>query len=156
MLLRAGEPQCLDELRPHLLQLLPEPMVPSAYVPVTSWPLSPNGRGRPPGAAASGSRLAHANTAVGAFPTQPSRREILARIWSRVLRVPAIGPQDSFFALGDSILAIQVLGQARQAGLHLSLRLLFQHPTLAALARAIPAGARPPLAPQKWSPGRWS
>lgn len=148
VLLRAGEPQCLDELRPHLLQLLPEPMVPSAYVPVTSWPLSPNGKvdrqALPPPEADWHTRT------PPSVPFQLSPvEEILARIWSRVLRVPAIGPQDSFFALGgDSILAIQVLGQARQAGLHLSLRLLFQHPTLAALARAIPA-SQAALAPQE-------
>ena len=139
VLLRSPEQSSLDELRTYLLRLLPEYMVPSLYVPVTSWPLSPNGKvdrqALPPPEAGWFARTAPS----AAVPRSPAE-EILARIWSRVLRVPAVGPDDSFFALGgDSILAIQVLGHARQAGLNLSLRLLFQHPTLAALARAIPS-----------------
>ncbi|CAM5353084.1 hypothetical protein SANTM175S_02131 [Streptomyces antimycoticus] len=42
----------------------------------------------------------------------------LAAVWARVLRVERVGVEDNFFSLGgDSILSIQLVSQARQAGL---------------------------------------
>src|SRR5262249_19208066 len=61
----------------------------------------------------------------------------LATIWRGLLGVPEVGIHDNFFELGgDSILSLQVVSRARQAGLHLTTRDLFQHPTLADWAAA--------------------
>ncbi len=61
--------------------------------------------------------------------------ERLAAIWRTVLRRERVGIDDSFFELGgDSILSIQVVARARQAGLDLTPRQLFEQPTIAALA----------------------
>jgi non-ribosomal peptide synthase protein (TIGR01720 family) len=63
--------------------------------------------------------------------------QTLAAIWSKVLRVERVGVNDNFFELGgDSILSIQVITRARQAGLALSPKLLFEHPTVGGLALA--------------------
>ena len=67
---------------------------------------------------------------------------ILAEIWCAVLGVDRVGVEDNFFELGgDSILSIQVVSRARQAGLNLTPRDLFRHPTVAALAASAPSAA---------------
>jgi aryl carrier-like protein len=69
----------------------------------------------------------------------------LARIWSEVLRVEAVGAEDDFFALGGhSLLALRVVSKARREGLELEVHQLFQHPTLAALAASVAAPAPHP------------
>ncbi|MFZ5918979.1 MAG: condensation domain-containing protein, partial [Chloroflexota bacterium] len=61
--------------------------------------------------------------------------ETLAGIWAAVLGVEQVGVHDSFFELGgDSILSIQVVARANQAGLRLTPRQLFERPTVAGLA----------------------
>ncbi|MFJ2034381.1 condensation domain-containing protein, partial [Streptosporangium sp. NPDC087985] len=65
----------------------------------------------------------------------PGVEELLADIWSRVLGVSRIGRHDNFFDLGgDSIRSIQILGQARDAGLEFTLQDLNRRPTLAELS----------------------
>ncbi|MEM6353925.1 MAG: amino acid adenylation domain-containing protein, partial [Cyanobacteria bacterium P01_D01_bin.14] len=59
----------------------------------------------------------------------------LAAVWAEVLQRDAVGLQDNFFELGgDSILAMQIIARAHQAGLHLAPRQLFQYQTVAELA----------------------
>jgi amino acid adenylation domain-containing protein/non-ribosomal peptide synthase protein (TIGR01720 family) len=127
--LGAGE---LGELRAHLRRTLPDYMVPAAWVTLPSFPLTPNGKLDtaalpPPDAEAAVAPI----TPPPATPTE----ETLASIWRSVLRRDQIGRYDNFFeAGGDSILSIQVISRARQAGWPLSPRHLFEHQTLAALA----------------------
>ena len=62
----------------------------------------------------------------------------MAQIWQPLLGVEAVGLDDNFFALGgDSIIAIQVVSRARQAGLRLSPADVFKHQTLRELAEAV-------------------
>ncbi|MFK8329978.1 non-ribosomal peptide synthetase [Pseudomonas sp. BJa5] len=62
----------------------------------------------------------------------------LADLWRDVLNVQRVGVQDNFFELGgDSILSIQVVSRARQAGLHFTPRDLFQHQTIQTLAGVV-------------------
>jgi non-ribosomal peptide synthase protein (TIGR01720 family) len=62
----------------------------------------------------------------------------LAQIWSEVLKVERVGINDNFFELGgDSILSIQIVARAGQAGLQLTPRQLFQHQTIAALSSEV-------------------
>ncbi|MER5267854.1 amino acid adenylation domain-containing protein [Actinosynnema sp. NPDC002837] len=70
---------------------------------------------------------------VGSRSAEAER--ILTAIWSDVLGVPDIGPHDDFVEWGgDSILAMQVVARARDAGLRLRPGHVFSHPTIAALA----------------------
>ncbi|HEY2701179.1 MAG TPA: amino acid adenylation domain-containing protein, partial [Pseudonocardiaceae bacterium] len=74
------------------------------------------------------------NPADGVAPRTP-QEETLARIWSRVLSLSRIGVRDNFFTLGgDSIQGIQVVTLARDAGLRITLKMIFLHPTVAELA----------------------
>jgi aryl carrier-like protein len=69
----------------------------------------------------------------------------LCRILAEVLDVDLVRPQDGFFEVGgDSVLAVRVVARAREAGLALSVRDLFDHQTaetLAAVIGDLPAGS---------------
>ncbi|HSJ97303.1 MAG TPA: condensation domain-containing protein, partial [Myxococcota bacterium] len=114
---------------------LPEYMVPAVVVLLERLPLTSSGkldRGALP-APAEGDRRQHAPVA----PRTDAERT-LSEIWSELLSVDRVGVHDSFFSLGgDSILALRVLSQARDRGLRLTARAIFQHQTIAALAAAL-------------------
>lgn len=64
-----------------------------------------------------------------------SMEKELIQIWSRALKVENIGLHDNFFDLGaDSVLAIQIMARAKQAGISFSVRQLLERPTVAGLA----------------------
>ncbi|MFJ8477263.1 non-ribosomal peptide synthase/polyketide synthase [Kitasatospora sp. NPDC094011] len=127
-------PPTAAELRAHLAADLPDYMLPAAFVTVPELPLTANGkldRGRLP--------APDWSTAGGAAHRAPrtEAERALAGIWADLLGVERVGVDDDFFLLGgDSILSIQVVSRARAAGLALSPRDLFRHPTVAALAAA--------------------
>ncbi len=80
-------------------------------------------------------------TATG--PSEPPAtptEETLAAMLVDLLGVPAVGRYDDFFTLGgDSILAVQLAARARDTGVALTARMVFEHPGLADLAAAIDA-----------------
>ncbi|MFJ7907175.1 non-ribosomal peptide synthase/polyketide synthase [Kitasatospora sp. NPDC096204] len=129
-----AEPPGAADLRAHLAADLPDYMLPAAFVTLPELPLTANGkvdrrRLPAPDWSAGGDRP---HRAPGT-----DRERLLAAIWSELLGVERVGLDDDFFLLGgDSILSIQVVSRARAAGLALSPRDLFRHPTVAALAAA--------------------
>jgi non-ribosomal peptide synthase protein (TIGR01720 family) len=128
-----GEVPSGHELR-HLLQAkLPDYMVPSAFVPLESLPLTPNGKlDRQALPSPDEARLDLAEPFV---PPRNWVEETLAEIWCEILGLKQVGTQDNFFALGgDSILSIQIIARANQAGLRLTPKQMFQHQTIAELA----------------------
>jgi amino acid adenylation domain-containing protein/non-ribosomal peptide synthase protein (TIGR01720 family) len=71
----------------------------------------------------------------------------LGRLWQSVLQVDTVQPDDDFFALGgDSILALQVVARARARQLPVSVRQLFEHPTIRRLALVVQQGRLAPMA----------
>jgi non-ribosomal peptide synthase protein (TIGR01720 family) len=81
--------------------------------------------------------------AEGYVPPGTPTEELLAGIWAEVLRQERVGRHDNFFALGgDSILCIQVIARAQQAGLQLTPKQLFQHQSIAELAAMAGTGPR--------------
>ncbi|MEM7353490.1 MAG: amino acid adenylation domain-containing protein, partial [Acidobacteriota bacterium] len=129
-----------EGLRQQLGERLPEYMVPSFLLVLPSLPLTSNGKvdrkallTMPlpvPGRETSGDPTSQ--------PLTPTEAR-LAEIWREVLRLDGpVGSADNFFELGgDSILTIQLVSRAREAGLELSPRLIFTHPTLGELAGAL-------------------
>jgi aryl carrier-like protein len=81
---------------------------------------------------------AESNSASSRAPYEAPRNETerhLAEIWSAVLGVSAVGIHDDYFELGgDSIQCIQIMSMARRAGIRITTKLLFEHPTIAQLA----------------------
>lgn len=137
-----SEPLSMSEVRAYLRTKLPDYMVPAAFVMMEALPLTPNGKV---------DRLALPKPAEDAVEhaqyTAPrnSLEEALCQIFAAVLHVDAVGIHDDFFALGGhSLLATQVMSRVQQAlGRVLPLRTLFENPTVAGLAQALPEGALP-------------
>jgi amino acid adenylation domain-containing protein/non-ribosomal peptide synthase protein (TIGR01720 family) len=130
----AGQAPTVGDLRAFLKDRLPEYMVPSAFVLLDEMPLTSSGKvnRRALPAPEDGAR---AETGAEFVAPRTSAEEALSRIWAGILRLPRVGIHDNFFELGgDSILSIQVVARALQAGLHLTPRQLFQHQTVAELA----------------------
>jgi len=132
-------PAAMKHLREFLGQRLPEYMVPSAFVFLNALPLTPNGKidrqALPQPRAGAGKEQFVA-------PRTPVETE-LSRIWTTVLGVEKVSIHDNFFALGgDSILGIQIIAKANQAGMNLEARQIFQHQTIAELAVVAKEGVR--------------
>jgi amino acid adenylation domain-containing protein/non-ribosomal peptide synthase protein (TIGR01720 family)/FkbM family methyltransferase len=122
-----------DELKRYLKVRLPDYMIPSVFVFLSSLPVTPNGK--LDRRALPAPDLTRPESDDSYVAPRTSVEEVLASIWTQVLGVSRIGIHDNFFNLGgDSILSIQVIARANQAGLHLTPAQLFVHQTIAALA----------------------
>ncbi|HVR99896.1 MAG TPA: amino acid adenylation domain-containing protein, partial [Thermoanaerobaculia bacterium] len=119
---------------------LPEPLVPAAFVILDELPLTATGKLDRRALSKLEPETPAAGEAGAALPATDKER-LLADIWAGALKRDRVGLHDDFFALGgDSILAIQVVSRAAEAGLFVEPRQLFAHPTVAGLA-AVAAGA---------------
>ena len=124
------------ELRGFLGDHLPDYMVPTTIVHLEALPQTPHGKvDRQALPVAEPEALEQ----PGAYEPPGNRtQEILARLWAQVLRLEQVGIHDNFFELGgDSILAIQIIARAAQAGVHFTSGQLFQHQTIATLASVV-------------------
>ncbi|HCF2110156.1 TPA: non-ribosomal peptide synthase/polyketide synthase [Pseudomonas aeruginosa] len=127
-----------EALAAHLATSLPEYMVPAQWLALERMPLSPNGKLDRKALPAPEVSVAQA----GYSAPRNAVERTLAEIWQDLLGVERVGLDDNFFSLGgDSIVSIQVVSRARQAGLQLSPRDLFQHQNIRSLALAAKAGA---------------
>ncbi|MEV4314719.1 amino acid adenylation domain-containing protein, partial [Actinocrispum sp. NPDC049592] len=121
-----------DVLRGWLGERLPEYMVPSAVVWVDELPLTSNGkvdRSALPDVVVSRPALG-----VGFVAPRSEVEVLVAGVWCEVLGVDRVGVHDNFFDLGGhSLLAARVVSRVAQAGLDVSLRQLFEFPTVAGL-----------------------
>jgi amino acid adenylation domain-containing protein len=125
----------VERLREHLLERLPEYMVPAAYVQMERLPLTPNGKlDRKALPAPEGGAYARS----GYEAPVGLAEETLAQIWADVLGVERVGRWDDFFQLGGhSLLAVTLIERMRRAELHVDVRALFTHPVLADLAAEV-------------------
>ncbi|MGZ4135760.1 MAG: non-ribosomal peptide synthetase, partial [Tumebacillaceae bacterium] len=122
------------ELRTYLQERLPEYMVPSAFVVLSAFPLSANGKvDRRALPAPDENSLVREQDYVA--PRTPVE-EVVAMIWGEVLGLDRVGVCDNFFALGGySLLGIQILSRVREAfDLDLSVGDLFDAPTVEGLS----------------------
>ena len=125
------------KIRAALAERLPDYMIPAAVVVVATLPLTANGkldqRALPAPEYTDADRYRAPGSAV---------EEILAGIYAQVLGVERVGVDDSFFDLGGDSLSATRLIAAINAGLnaHLSVRIVFEAPTVAQLAPRIGAG----------------
>ncbi|HVW29988.1 MAG TPA: amino acid adenylation domain-containing protein, partial [Polyangiaceae bacterium] len=120
-------------VRGHVAELLPAYMLPSAIVPLERLPLLPNGKLDRAALPAPPQAIVNKDQRE---PRDPAEVALLA-IFREVLRRPDAGLGDDFFMLGgDSILCLQVVARARQRGWSLTLKQIFEHPTVEGAARA--------------------
>jgi len=131
---RDGEPFSAEDLRNHLQQMLPDYMLPAVFVEMKALPLTLNGK--------IDRRALPTPNEVAVRPKKSfeaprgETEQILADIWSEVLGIKPVGTNDNFFEMGgDSILSIQIVVRAKEAGIYLTPKQLFQHQTIAELAQ---------------------
>lgn len=132
----AAEPSA-RELRDFLAGRLPEYMLPTTFVRLASLPLTTSGK-LDKGALLEPAPDNILGSAVGRSPTTPTERR-LAQILADLLRIDDVGADDHFFLMGGhSLLGTQLVLRTREAfGIDLTLRHLFEAPTVAELASVI-------------------
>jgi amino acid adenylation domain-containing protein/non-ribosomal peptide synthase protein (TIGR01720 family) len=130
-----------ERLQAHLLAGLPEYMVPAHILVLERFPLNANGKLD----RAALPLPVHTPTDGSQGLPRSETERVLVAIWRDVLGVPALGVDDNFFELGgDSILSIQVVSRARQAGMVLSAKDLFRYQTIRSLAASVRVAAAAP------------
>jgi amino acid adenylation domain-containing protein/non-ribosomal peptide synthase protein (TIGR01720 family) len=120
-----------SDLREYARQMLPMYMVPAYFIFLDELPVTISGK--------------LDRKALSIPEIEPERHSyesprtstetILCSVWTKVLKIETIGINENFFELGgDSILAIQIVSRARQAGLKIKAKDIFSHQTIAELA----------------------
>ncbi len=132
----AGASPGSERLREHMQRLLPEPMVPSAFVTLDTLPLTPNGKVDRAALVELGVPTAVVDEKT--LPRTPAERAVAA-VWCEVLETSSIDVNADFFEIGgQSLLAATVISRLRaQFPVPLGLRDLFNAPTVAGLAELI-------------------
>ncbi len=135
-------------LRERLGDALPDHMVPALLIVLDALPLNANGKVE--------RKALPAPVFTGRTDYEAPQgqvEETLAAIWVELLGVARVGRADNFFELGgDSVLSLQFAARARQQGVEVTPRQLFEHQSVAGIAKAVTgrqaaleASALPPL-----------
>jgi amino acid adenylation domain-containing protein/non-ribosomal peptide synthase protein (TIGR01720 family) len=123
----------VSELHEYLSRTLPDYMIPARFVQIDKIPLTNSGKIDRRALPEPDQKRPELEGVY--VPARTSTEKILADIWSQVLRIEKVGSHDNFIELGgDSILCIQIVARANQAGLRLKPRQIFEHQTIAELA----------------------
>ncbi len=134
---QASSSKLVSQLRQFLQEKLPEYMIPSALVLIESLPLTPNGK--VDRQALPAPDTFKSDLEAGFVASRTVTEAIVADIWAEILGLKQVGIHNNFFDLGGhSLLATQVISRLQEAfEVKLSLRSLFEEPTVAKLAEHI-------------------
>ncbi|KAF9948753.1 hypothetical protein BGZ72_009364, partial [Mortierella alpina] len=131
----APDENLTKSLRDHLADVLPEYMIPSAFVRLDALPLTNNGKV---------DRRALPKPDISSYVTQKyaapqgETERAMAAIWCDLLKIDRVGRNDNFFTLGGhSLLAVRLMNRITTLGVQLSLSIIFSSPTLSALAEVV-------------------
>jgi amino acid adenylation domain-containing protein len=139
-----GEPPAAATLRAHLASMLPDYMLPAAYVSLEAFPQTPNGK-VDRRALPAPERNGKASAAGAHAPPRSELERALVGVWEELLSVAHVDVRDNFFALGGhSLLAVRLVSRVRElVGVELPVAAVFTAPTVAELAAAIEASRAP-------------
>ena len=137
LVLKPQQAPTTNELRSFLKEKLPDYMIPSAFVILDTWPLTPNGK-VDRRALPAPDQVRQEPEETFAAP-QDDLEHQLTKIWEEVLGIQPIGIQNNFFDLGGhSLLAIRLCNEIeKKLGKTLSVATLFQAPTIQQLANLL-------------------
>jgi amino acid adenylation domain-containing protein len=141
-----------DDLRQYMKQLVPDYMVPSAFIFVENLPLTPNGKinrltlsdaqflkDKLAKTTLTTKHTLEKSKVVTFTPPQTNTEKALIKIWQELLKFQSIGTRDNFFDLGGhSLMAVRMFARIENdLGLRLPLTTLFHSATIAQLAEVI-------------------
>lgn len=129
LLVNTGGIPAAGELRSFLLPKLPDYMIPTGFVSLPSFPLTPNGKVDTKALPAPSWASQSSETAYVEPRTAAEKQ--LADIWAEVLHVPKVGINDNLFDLGaDSLHVFQIVARAHKAGIDIKPRQILQFRTI--------------------------
>jgi aryl carrier-like protein len=125
-----------EELRRWVGEKLPEHMVPASFLWLAAFPLTANGKVDRRQLPAPDSKRPELSGAYVA--PRNALEQLLAEVWSEVLKIDQIGVHDSFFSLGgDSIRSVRLAAAAKERGITFTVQQLFRRQTIAELAHSL-------------------
>jgi len=131
-----GQALTTSGVRSFLKDKLPDYMIPATFLFLDSLPLMRNGKVDRQALPLPDAERPEVDSVF--MPPLTKTERLLSDIWSQALGVKKVGILDNFFELGgDSILGIQIMARARDAGIHLTIKQLFQHQTIADLTLVV-------------------
>jgi amino acid adenylation domain-containing protein len=133
----------LSDLRQFLKAKLPDYMIPSAFVKMESFPLTPNGKVNRK--ALPVPEVIHSLLTTHYIAPRNEKEQQLSAIWSRVLKIEKIGVLDNFFELGgNSLVATMLISRINNLfKIRLPLRVLFEKQTISEIGMEIEKFKRP-------------
>jgi amino acid adenylation domain-containing protein len=133
----ADSPPAAEQLRAHLAKQLPNYMLPAAFVWLEELPLTPNGK-------VDRAVLPAPGSATAAMPQGSARprselEQVLESIVAELLELDRVGIDENFFMIGGhSLLGAQLLVRiGDRFGVEMTLRSLFDHPTVAGISAEV-------------------
>ena len=133
----AGSALSTGQLRHLLSETVPAYMIPAAFVSVSSFPLTPNGK--LDRKALPSPDMSTPESDVAPLAPRTPTEEVLAQIWCKMLDLKQVSLRDNFFDLGGySILAVRVITEINKTlKVHVNIATFFQNPTIEYLARVL-------------------
>jgi len=136
------------DIRVGLSSVLPEFMIPAAFVIVGTLPLTSTGK-IDTRALPSPELPSRADADTGIRPRNPVEA-LLEDIWCEVFGIPTIGMRDNFFDLGGhSLLSLRIIDRISRSGISISPAQFMQNPTIESQAKMVTT-ARPSKDPERW------
>ncbi|MEK3854009.1 amino acid adenylation domain-containing protein [Cytobacillus sp. FSL H8-0458] len=131
-----------SQLRSFLTKYLPDYMIPSYFIQLDVFPLTPNGK-----IDRKALPIVESNSYIASESYEPPRNHVeeqLVAAWEDVLGISGIGINKSFFEIGgDSIKALQIVSRLSKKGLRLKIRDLFANPKIKNLSKYIVSEIKP-------------
>ena len=128
----------IEQVKAQLAEVLPNYLLPQAYVVMAQWPLTPNGKVDKKALPAPDRDLSVSDYVAAQTQTE----QLLVDVWGKVLDLPAekISVNANFFALGGhSLLVVRLISELQKAGCKIAAKQLYEAGDLAELAQLIDA-----------------